>query len=302
MQNQVAVVEYLLKRKESGNRRDGRKIGLILEGGGMRGAFSTGVACGLGRLGLANCFDFVYGSSSGGCAAVYFLSGDIEKGPIVYSKHLSGFQFVKPWQPKALMDVSYLCDRVMKTVLPFDQEAVRSSASVMKLYTSDAKTGEAICYTNKSKAEISDIMKASCSTPYICLPVDIDGLLQLDGNVTKKLPIEEAISDDCTDILVVTTVPSSFRESVQHIGSLFRNLGMIGLSRDFKSAYEGRRELYNKNLDIAFGVSKKYPNVNIYTISPEYLSSVAEIREKKLKALSDHGIFKAKEAFIGATS
>lgn len=53
---------------------DGHRLALAIEGGGMRGTITAGMALGLHELGLTSVFDDVYGSSAGpspgpGCAA-----------------------------------------------------------------------------------------------------------------------------------------------------------------------------------------------------------------------------------------
>ncbi|CAN0533353.1 unnamed protein product, partial [Ectocarpus sp. 8 AP-2014] len=44
---------------------DGRRIGLAIEGGGMRGCVAAGMASCLHFLGMADSFDCVYGASAG---------------------------------------------------------------------------------------------------------------------------------------------------------------------------------------------------------------------------------------------
>ena len=43
-----------------GNRKDGRKIGLAIEGGGMRGCVSAGMVTAVWYLGLQESVDIVY--------------------------------------------------------------------------------------------------------------------------------------------------------------------------------------------------------------------------------------------------
>ena len=58
-----------------GQRRDPFKLGLVVEGGGMRGCVSGGALQALADLGLRDCFDALYGSSAGAINGTYFLSG-----------------------------------------------------------------------------------------------------------------------------------------------------------------------------------------------------------------------------------
>ena len=55
------VAEVLLERLEAGSqpgaRRDGHRVALVLEGGGMRGVVSAAMTAALERHGLTPCFD-----------------------------------------------------------------------------------------------------------------------------------------------------------------------------------------------------------------------------------------------------
>ena len=48
-----------------GARDDGLRVALAIEGGGMRGTISAGMALALHELGLVGAFDAVYGASAG---------------------------------------------------------------------------------------------------------------------------------------------------------------------------------------------------------------------------------------------
>ena len=63
-----------------GQRPAGARIVLAVEGGGMRGAVSGGMALALHELGLATAFDAAYGSSAGTLNAMWLLSGRILDG------------------------------------------------------------------------------------------------------------------------------------------------------------------------------------------------------------------------------
>ena len=63
------VLRALAARHRTGSRPgardDGLRIALIIEGGGMRGVISAGMALALDELGLVPAFDAVYGASAG---------------------------------------------------------------------------------------------------------------------------------------------------------------------------------------------------------------------------------------------
>ena len=59
------AVGELLRRRAGGARDDGARLALAIEGGGMRGAVSAGMAIAIDELGLTEAFDAVYGASAG---------------------------------------------------------------------------------------------------------------------------------------------------------------------------------------------------------------------------------------------
>jgi hypothetical protein len=59
---------------QAGARQDGFRVALAVEGGGMRGTISAGMALALDELGLVTAFDAVYGASAGAITAAWLLS------------------------------------------------------------------------------------------------------------------------------------------------------------------------------------------------------------------------------------
>ena len=72
------VVQALYDRRaagsEPGRRRDGRRVAIAIEGGGMRGCVASGMVTALWHLGLQDSVDVVYGSSAGSLVGAYFIS------------------------------------------------------------------------------------------------------------------------------------------------------------------------------------------------------------------------------------
>src|ERR1700683_4377891 len=72
------VVAAILGRRDEGSlpgeRSDGRRIALVIEGGGMRGVVSAGMAAAIEQLGLRDAFDEVHGASAGAFNATFLLA------------------------------------------------------------------------------------------------------------------------------------------------------------------------------------------------------------------------------------
>lgn len=73
-----AVLELMKQRFEAGSkpgqRQDNATLALAIEGGGMRGCVSAGMAAAIASLGLTDTIDKIYGSSAGSVVGSYMVS------------------------------------------------------------------------------------------------------------------------------------------------------------------------------------------------------------------------------------
>src|SRR5213083_237209 len=74
---------------------DGRKLGLIIEGGAMRGVISCAALLGLEELGMTEVFDEMYGASAGAVNAAYFLAGQAAYATTIYSQKINNTRFIR---------------------------------------------------------------------------------------------------------------------------------------------------------------------------------------------------------------
>ncbi len=293
------VLKRILDRKKSP--KDKNKLALIIEGGGMRGSFSGGVMMALEKLGLSDVFDYVYASSSGSCAGAYLLSHQTNLGSSIYGEDLSGFKFIKPWRLNRAADIDYLCDVVFRQKKKLNTRKVAKSKTIFKIFVADANNGKCTYYTNKDKVDLIEVIKASCALPaFYNKPVKIGPNEHMDGRIEKAIPIEDAISDGCTDVLVVTTVPEEYSEAKDTIlVTWFKRILMSKLPKLYRQKYLNieKHNNYNESLAVVFGRLKIHRKINIYPIAPNYLLNKYETRARTLKEAIDHGYDKTIAAF-----
>lgn len=127
--------ERIRSGSKPGQRSDGAKVGLAIEGGGMRGAVSAGAAAALNLLGLSDAFDAVYGSSAGALIAAFFISRQLN-GTVIYSDVIprAGKRFLDRSQllpamgllptlgkgGKPVLNLEFLLDDVVRNTVPLD--------------------------------------------------------------------------------------------------------------------------------------------------------------------------------------
>ena len=207
--NSGAVIDLINRRISAGtgSYNDGRRLALIVEGGGMRGVLSAGCVLGLEKLGCRNVFDEVYGTSAGAVNAAYFLASQCELGISIYFDDISSLRFANPARVWKILDVDYAYDHIIPNVKMFGVETIRASKPDYFVGVTDAESGENLLVNVKaSPYNIVKILKATAAIPILYnRTVKLGNGRYLDGGLSDLLPIAKAASKGCTDILVLMT-------------------------------------------------------------------------------------------------
>lgn len=236
------VLEVLQARlavgSKPGARADGYKLGLAIEGGGMRGVLSAGMAAALKYLGLQDAIDVVYGSSAGSIIGAYFVSGQVPLyGASIYYDSICSDRFISK---RALLSSPYLLgrsgravkdtagnkvrpvlyldallDEVMKDTKPLDWDAfVKHSAKqpLKPVASSLTAMRSEILDGFSTLDELLDCLRASARVPGIAGdPVAINGAYYSDAMIFEPVPFRSALADGCTHVLVLRTKPETSR-------------------------------------------------------------------------------------------
>ncbi len=210
------VLELLRARacegSRPGRRSDGAKIGLVIEGGCMRGVVSGGMQLGLERLGLRDTFDVVYGSSAGAVNGAYFVADQTEYGIGIYFEDINNAHFIalsRSLIRRPMMSLSYLLEDVMMRRRILDWRAVLSSPVPLKIAaTSVADLGVRLLEKFRNRDHLFAALRASSSIPLIAgPPAEVDGELFLDALLYEPIPYRVALADGCSHVLVLLTHP-----------------------------------------------------------------------------------------------
>lgn len=210
-----AVIDLMrMRRHQRGDaHHDGRKLALVVEGGGMRGVLSAGALLALDVLGYRGVFDEVYATSAGAVNAAYFLSGQGRQGITVYFDDICNRRFINPLRVWKIVDVEFVYDQVVTCVKPLDEHAVRTQPAELFFSVTDVETGENRLLDVKALPDsIPRMLRATSALPVLYnRPVEVDGRAYVDGGATCTLPILQAAERGCTDVLVVVTKATGYR-------------------------------------------------------------------------------------------
>ena len=195
-----------------GERVDSRRLALVLEGGGMRGVVSAGMASALERRRLLGCFDLVVGTSAGALNAAAFLAGVVEGCLTAYHAAFATRSFINPYRlliGRAAIDVAFTLDHVDEWL-----DAARHSrtvASPIPLHCTavDVDTALAGDLTDlRTEEDLRSALLASSRMPWIGGgPVEFRGRRWLDGGLADPIPHRLALELGATHALVLMTRP-----------------------------------------------------------------------------------------------
>ena len=190
-----------------GERSDGFRVALAIEGGGMRGTISAGMALALDELGLVSAFDAVYGASAGAITGAWLLSRP--QGLLGWTEPAYARAFIRRsalLRGRPVADIRALIEELYQTTFPMDFAAVLASPVEFHPLATDAATGQStdlrpLCGT---PADLRLSLRASAALPLLAgPPVQFDGRRFYDAGLSESVPYRTALAQGATHVLVL---------------------------------------------------------------------------------------------------
>lgn len=212
------VLEVLRERRRTGSRPglrapgDTAKVGLAVEGGGMRGVVSGAMLQVIEECGLSDAFDAVYGSSSGAINGAYFLAGKTWYPVSIYFHDLTTKDFIdfsRALSGGDILNLEYAFEEVIAVRKPLDYERVLASDVPLHVGVTDVDEMRTVLVSDF--ADAADLKEALVSSAW--LPIGVRGTTEfrghraVDGGVLTALPFRLALRDGCTHVLSLSTRP-----------------------------------------------------------------------------------------------
>ncbi|MBJ7328843.1 MAG: patatin-like phospholipase family protein [Solirubrobacteraceae bacterium] len=192
-----------------GERTDGARIAVAIEGGGMRGAITAGMAMELERLGLRDAVDDVYGASAGTLNGAWFVSGAAQAGLPGWSDPALRTATVRRsnlLRGRPVVDGRYLTDVVYEQFTPMPFADVIASPVRLHPIATDARTGEATDLAEfvRDPPSLKLALRASTALPLLSgPPVELAGRRWFDAGLAEAIPFRTAIAQGATHVLVL---------------------------------------------------------------------------------------------------
>lgn len=188
---------------------------LVVEGGGMRGAFTSGVLDAFLEKQF-NPFDLCVGVSSGSTNVANYLAAQQGRTLHIYLDHSLRSEFIhygRFLKGGDLLDLKWMWD-VVEQEYPLNQAQLFASHAEFYMVLTHAISGEAT-YIKAGKDNILDGLRASSSIPVLTRrAVEIFGEPYFDGGVADALPVHWAAKQDYVDkLMVIRTRPQNYSKT-----------------------------------------------------------------------------------------
>ncbi|XID92207.1 patatin family protein [Paenibacillaceae bacterium WGS1546] len=263
-------------------------IGLVLEGGGMRAAYTAGVLEAFAENELY--FPYTIGVSAGACMAASYLSRQRGRNKKVNIDLASDPRYLswKNWvKHRQLFGMDFIFDEIPRSLVPFDFDAFAAGREELVVGTTDCETGQAVYhYKSKPGFDVLPALRASSSLPLVAPIVEYGGRLLMDGGIADPIPLRRAEGDGCARNVLVLTRNAGYRKKSTRFPWLLRR--MYGKYPEFVNTMLGRHEVYNDTLAY---IERREQEGAAFVIRPQAKLEVGrmETNPVKLQALYDQG-------------
>lgn len=231
----------------TGRQPAGMQTALVVEGGGMRAAFSSGVTDAFLQADF-NPFSLLVGVSSGASTIASYLSGQEGRNLAVLLDQSCRPEFIR-WsrfiRGGDLMDIDWLW-QVVQQENPLDCERMFAQQRDFRIVLSNALSGEPE-YAVAQPDSFLDVLRASSSIPFmIRKPVAIGSEFYFDGGVADALPVQWALSrPNINRVVVIRTRAQNYVKKGTLSDSLLAKFLPAG---GFAQALRQRVKHYNATL------------------------------------------------------
>ncbi|MCD7796138.1 MAG: patatin family protein [Clostridiales bacterium] len=239
--------------------------GLVLEGGGLRAVYTSGVLDAFMENSIK--FPYVVGVSAGTCNGVSFIAGNLHRMRDIFigyssdERYMSLKSMVKNGE---YLNTKWVFGELSYEMFPLDYDTYENSGVVFCVVATNAKTGKAEYFYPKSFRGNCNELTASCAIPVATKPVTIGDNTYYDGGLVDSIPLQKAYDDGCKECVVILTQDRQYMKS-----SIGHDKAMKKIIKKYPAVAEvtlDRHNMYNAQRSFVFDCEE---NGDAFVICPE---------------------------------
>lgn len=202
-----------------------KDIALVLEGGGMRGAYTAGVLDVLHDQGFK--FGGYAGTSAGATHLCNYLSEQRDRNFRLDTIHSQDKRYMSlgNWlRTGNYFDLKFCYHTVPEEIDPFDFDTFKKNAAESDFYAaaSNVETGSAEHLLVRDLRTQMDAIRASSSLALASSLVEYEGKKMFDGNTADSIPFEFMDSIGFKKQVVIVTRPKGYKKSANSLLPLYK--------------------------------------------------------------------------------
>ncbi|NHC38766.1 patatin family protein [Bacillus sp. MM2020_1] len=277
------------------------QVGLVLEGGGMRGVYTAGILEFFLESQLF--FPYVIGVSAGACNAASYLSKQKGRNKTVTIEYASDPRYIS-WKNyfrnRQFFGMDFIFDEIPNKHVPYHYDVFYNSPSEFVVGTTDCYTGEPVYFKKQEYGnDLLTVLRASSSLPFIAPEVRFKDKLLLDGGISDPIPIKRAQLDGFSKNIVILTrnqgylkKPSKFHFLVDRKYPDYK-----GLQQSLRNRYQ----IYNETVEY---LEQEEKEGNVLIIRPTKPLKVGRMERnpQRLEDLYNQGYADAKASMTSIIS
>ena len=249
------------------------KSGLVLEGGGIRGLYSSGVLDAFMENDIT--FPYVIGVSAGSCNGVSYIGKnlhrmrDITLGYSGDERYKSVKSMLKNGE---YLNSKWIFGELSYDMFPLDYDTYEKSHTTLCAVATNAYTGKPEYFYPRGFRNGCEELRASCALPVATKPVPLGDSLYYDGGVSDSIPLKHAFEDGCEKCVVILTQDKNYvKKPMNHEKAIKKIL------RKYPNVVQGvlnRHNMYNDQRKYVFEMQKQGKALVICPDEPLHCSTL----------------------------
>lgn len=190
-----------------------KNVGMVLEGGAMRGIYTMGVLDTLLEENIE--IDGIIGVSAGGLYGANYFSKQKGRALEYTKKYYNDKRYISKkslFLTGNIVNKDFAFYKVTKELCPFDNETFKKANKDYYVTATNVKTGEAEYLKINDVYEQLEEFRATSAMPLVSRMVKINNKKYLDGGISDSIPLDKCISLGYKKIIVVLTQPLNYKK------------------------------------------------------------------------------------------
>ena len=235
------------------------KIGLVVEGGGMKCAYNAAILDAFLDHNIT--FAYCIGASGGSGNLASYLAGQRGRNLRFFTEHIHnpGYLGLRSFLKTGdLFGLQYIYGTLTNSMGkdPLDFPTLKNNPAEYEVVVTNALTGKAEYFGKETMVQDDyRLIMASSAIPAACRPVELNDIPYFDGGLSDAIPVSRALEKGCDRLVVILSKMRDYVRKPQ--GMRFLYTMRCRQYPQIISLIDHRHIAYNQNLQEVFALERE---------------------------------------------